>query len=177
MWPNRSLVNRIVPSLEAKRKAQTPELELDCEEACRTQSSEHCLWFCIDQRYNAGPSDPVSLYSEDIDQRLSDTTQNQDEASVRARSRRVRGVEDETGSIASSEFRFVHLIRGCLQADMAALCRRIFPGGLPQRYHMPKETTLKTTLKRFRLGPLSYLALHSADRRVDLLLTAERLSV
>jgi len=64
-----------------------------------------------------------------------------------------------------------------MQVEMTALCRTIFPGGLPQQDHMLKETTLKTRLKRFRLGPLSYLALHSADRRVDLLLTAERLSV
>lgn len=116
-------------------------------------------------------------YPAGIDRQLNVTIQNQDEASVLARSRRERGgAEDETGSIASSEFRFVHLIRGCLQADMAALCRRIFPGGLPQRYHMPKDTTLKTSLKRFRLGPLSYLAFHSANRRVDLLLTADLLS-
>lgn len=126
MWPNRSLVNCVVWWLEEK---------CYCEEACRTQSSEHCLWVCIDQRYNAGPSDPVSLYSEEIDRRLSDTTQNQDESSVIARSRRERGIEDETGSIASLEFRFFSVSRAYAGGDDGAVQNDLSRRTSPARSH------------------------------------------
>jgi hypothetical protein len=78
----------------------------------------------------------MSIHPEGVEGRLSDTTQNQDEASVIARSRRERGIADETGSVAASlEFFYLSLFRGRLQVEMTALCRTIFPGGLAQRDH------------------------------------------